>query len=124
MLLYAGGFLIASAIIGIVMERFVLHRLEALARHTAWEGDEFIITSLKGLSYYSCFLAGIYGASLQLPLDGRARDIVGKLVLVAILLLATVLMMRLASGFVLHYAKKAVLPSPSILTLSPLNLDG
>lgn len=116
MLFYAGGFLIASAVIGLVMERFVLHRLESLARHTAWEGDEYIISSLKGLTFYSFLLAGVYGASLQFRLDDRTRDIAGKIILVLLLLLVTVLMMRLASGFVTHYAKKAVLPSPSIFT--------
>lgn len=116
MLLYAGGILVASALTGLVLERFVLHRLEAVARHTAWEGDEYVINSLKGLTYYSCLLAGIYGAALQLPLEERIRAIAGKLILVALLLLVTVLMMRLASGFVMHYAKKAVFPSPSIFT--------
>jgi len=115
-LLYAGGFLVGSAIIGLAMERFVLHRFEALTRHTPWEGDEIIINSLKGLTFYSCLLAGIYGALLQLPLDGRTHDIAGKVLFVAFIMLATVLMMRLSSGFVSHYARKAVLPSTSIFT--------
>ena len=116
MILIAAGILIASAVSGLVMERFLLQRLEALARHTAWEGDEYIIKSLKGLTYYSCLLAGIYWASMQLPLNDRIRALAGKLILVLFLLLVTVLMMRLASGFVLHYAKKTLLPSPSIFT--------
>ncbi|MDD2541128.1 MAG: mechanosensitive ion channel family protein [Desulfuromonadaceae bacterium] len=94
----------------------MLRRLETLTRHTPWEGDDIVINSLKGLTFYSCLLAGIYGALLRLPFTDRAHDIAGKLILVAFLLLGTILMMRLASGFVLHYAKKAVLPSPSIFT--------
>ncbi len=116
MLLTAGGFLVAGAIIGLVMERFVLHRLELLTRHTPWEGDDIVISSLRGLTLYSCLLAGLYAALLRLPLDERAHAIAGKLVLVVFLMLVTVLMMRLASGFVLHYARQAVLPSPSIFT--------
>ncbi len=106
----------ASVVIGLVMERVILHRLEALAQHTSWEGDEIIVTSLKGLTLYSCLLAGIYLVSLRLPLDEHAGEIVGKLVLVAFLLLVTLFMMRLAAGFVSHYARKAVLPSTSIFT--------
>lgn len=106
----------ASLVIGLVMERVILHRLEALAQHTSWEGDEIIVTSLKGLTLYSCLLAGIYLVSLRLPLDEHAGEIVGKLVLVAFLLLVTLFMMRLAAGFVSHYARKAVLPSTSIFT--------
>lgn len=116
MSLSVGGLLMASVIIGLVMERVILHRLEALAQHTSWEGDEIIVTSLKGLTLYSCLLAGIYLVSLRLPLDEHAGEIVGKLVLVAFLLLVTLFMMRLAAGFVSHYARKAVLPSTSIFT--------
>lgn len=115
-LLAAGGFLIASIVVGLVMERFVLRRLGVLTRHTSWEGDDIVIRSLKGLVFYSCLLAGIYGASLHLPITERAQEIAGKLILVAFLMLVTVLMMRLSAGFVLHYARKAVLPSPSIFT--------
>lgn len=116
MLLTAGGLIVASAVIGLVMEKYVLHRLELLTRQTSWEGDEIIVTSLKGLTLYSFLLAGIYVALRRLPLDEQAHHFAGKLILVILLLLVTVLMMRLASGFVLHYAKKAVLPSPSIFT--------
>jgi small-conductance mechanosensitive channel len=115
-LLTAGAFIVSSAVIGLVMERFVLHRLEALARHTPWEGDEIVIVSLKGLTFYSCLLAGIYGASLRLPLDERTGDIAEKLILVVFLMIVTLFIMRLAAGFVSHYASKAVLPSTSIFT--------
>ena len=116
MALVAAGLVAASALIGFVMEKFLLHRLAALAKHTPWEGDEFVIRSLKGLTFYSFLLAGVYAALLRLPIDDRMRDIAGKLILVLFLVLVTVLMMRLASGFVAHYAKKAVLPSTSIFT--------
>ncbi|GFE60700.1 mechanosensitive ion channel family protein [Geobacter sp. AOG2] len=114
MLLTSACLLVASAVIGLIMEKFVLHRLEALTRRTAWEGDEIIITSLRGLTFYACFLAGSYGVSQFLHLNGRIRDISGKLLLVLFLLLITVFLMRLAAGFVSHYAKKAVLPATSI----------
>lgn len=116
MSLSVGGLLLASVVIGLVMERVILRRLEALTQHTSWEGDEIIVTSLRGLTLYSCLLAGIYLVSLRLPLDDHAGEITGKLVLVAFLLLVTLFMMRLAAGFVSHYARKAVLPSTSIFT--------
>lgn len=114
--IYPGIILAASVITGLLIETFVLHRLEKMARFTPWEGDEIVIVSLKGLMLYSSLLAGIYGASLRLPLDVRARDVVAKLCLVVFLLLLTLLMMRLATGFVSLYARKAVLPSQSIFT--------
>jgi small-conductance mechanosensitive channel len=105
---------VSGAVIGFILEKFVLHRLEKLARFTPWEGDEIVIDSLKGLVLYSCLLAGLYGATLRLPLDDRIRTIVGKVILILFLLIVTVVMMRMATGFVKHYAEKAVLPSTSI----------
>lgn len=104
----------ASIVIGLVLDKFVLHRLEKLAQFTPWEGDEIVIASLKGLVFYSCLLAGLYGATLRLPLDERLGLIVSKLILIIFLLIVTVVMVRLATGFVAHYAEKAVLPSTSI----------
>lgn len=115
-LLTAGVFIAASAVVGLLMERLILRRLMALTRHTPWEYDDIVITSLRGLTFYACLLTGIYGALMQLPVDERAHHIAGKLILVFFLMLATVLMMRMSAGFVLYYAKKTVLPSPSIFT--------
>ena len=110
----AGIIFVTSAVIGLFLEKFVLHHLEKVARFTPWEGDEIVIASLKGLALYSCVLAGLYGATLRLPLDDRIRTIVGKVILVLFLLIVTVVMVRLATGFVAHYAEKAVLPATSI----------
>lgn len=107
---------VACAVLGLFLEKFVLHRLGKMTRLTPWEGDKIIISSLKGLTLYSFLLAGIYGASLRLPLNERLGMIVGKLILVLFLLIVTVVMMRLATGFVAYYAEKAVLPSTSIFT--------
>jgi hypothetical protein len=49
-LLAASGIIISIAIIGLVIERFVLHRFDKLARLTLWDGDELIISSRKGLA--------------------------------------------------------------------------
>lgn len=105
---------VASAVIGLFLEKFVLRHLEKVARRTPWEGDEIVIASLKGLVLYSCLLAGLYGASLRLALDERIGGGVSKLILILFLLIVTVVMVRLATGVVAHYAEKAVLPSTSI----------
>lgn len=110
----AGIIFVASVVIGLLLEKIVLHRLAKVAQRTPWEGDEIVIASLKGLVLYSCLLAGLYGATLRLPLDERIGGVVNKLILVIFLLILTVVMVRLASGFVTHYAEKAVLPSASI----------
>lgn len=110
----AGLIFVSSAVIGLFMEKVVLHHLAKVARHTQWEGDEIVIASLKGLTLYSFLLGGLYGATLRLPLGERMGVITDKLILVFFLLLMTVVMMRLATGFVSHYAGKAVFPASSL----------
>ena len=110
----AGIIFSASIVIGLFLEKFMLHRLAKVAQLTPWEGDEIVIASLKGLVFYSCLLAGLYGATLRLTLDERMGVLVSKLILIIFLLIVTVVMVRLATGFVAHYAEKAVLPSTSI----------
>jgi len=41
-LLIASGFIITSAIIGLVIERFVLRRFDKSARLTPWAADEIL----------------------------------------------------------------------------------
>lgn len=113
-LLTSGGFVLAGAIIGLVMDKFVLRHLETLASRTPWKGDEIAFSSLRGLAFYSCLLAGFYGASVQIPFDDRTRDIVGKIIMIIFIIIFTIFLMRAATRFVSHYAEKAVLPSTSI----------
>ncbi len=110
------AFIAGGSLAGIIVERVILRRLRALTRRTPWEGDEVVISSLKGITFYALLIAGCYGALLRAPLAERTQVVAGKAILVLFLLLVTVLLVRLAAGFVTLYAKKAVLPSSSIFT--------
>lgn len=110
------AFIAGGALAGIIVEKVILRRLRTLTSRTPWEGDDVIVTSLKGVTFYAFFIAGVYGALLRTPLTEKTREVADKSILVLLLLLATVLLVRLAAGFVTLYAKKAVLPSTSIFT--------
>lgn len=110
------AFIAGGTLAGIIGEKVILRRLRTLTLRTPWEGDDVIVTSLKGVTFYAFFIAGVYGALLRTPLTEKTREVADKSILVLLLLLATVLLVRLAAGFVTLYAKKAVLPSTSIFT--------
>lgn len=110
------AFIAGGALAGIIVDNVILRRLRALTLRTPWEGDEVVVSSLKGITFYALLIAGSYGALLRAPLAQRTREVAGKAILVLFLLLVTVLLVRLAAGFVTLYAKKAVLPSTSIFT--------
>lgn len=115
-LVAAGMIFLASAIVGFFLERIVLHRFAQMAKVTPWEGDEIIVAALKGLLLYLSILAGLYAASLRIAVDERLRVIIDRGLLVIFLLILTLVMVRLTTGFVAHYAEKSILPSVSIFT--------
>lgn len=102
--------------VGLVLDKVVLRRLKVLASRTPWEGDEIVVDSLRGLLLYSALLTGLYGVATQVPMTVGLQRLAGNIFLVTIILVATLFFMRLAAGFVTHYAKKAVLPSISIFS--------
>ncbi|BET57569.1 mechanosensitive ion channel family protein [Geobacter sp. 60473] len=115
-ILKAAGILSSSLAVGLVLDKVVLRRLKVLASRTPWEGDEIVVDSLRGLLLYSALLTGLYGVATQVPMTVGLQRLAGNIFLVTIILVATLFFMRLAAGFVTHYAKKAVLPSISIFS--------
>ncbi|AJY68579.1 mechanosensitive ion channel family protein [Geobacter sulfurreducens] len=115
-ILKAAGILSSSLVVGLVLDKVVLRRLKVLASRTPWEGDEIVVDSLRGLLLYSALLTGLYGVATQVPMTVGLQRLAGNIFLVTIILVATLFFMRLAAGFVTHYAKKAVLPSISIFS--------
>ena len=115
-ILKAAGILSTSLLAGLVLDKVVLRHLKILARRTPWEGDEIVVDSLRGLLLYTALLSGLYGAAALFPLTVGQQRLTGNVFLVTIILIATLFFMRLAAGFVTHYAKKAVLPSISIFS--------
>lgn len=103
-------------LVGIVFERIVLHRLGKFAAQTKWEGNKVILFSLRGLTTICFLLLGIHIALPYIKAPERAVFTIQKVLLVSIVFLATVLLARIAVGFVKLYSRKteAVLPSTSI----------
>lgn len=112
----AAVMLAAGLLAGLVLDKVVLRRLEVITQRTPWEGDEIVVESLRGLLLYSALLTGLYAAAAQFPLTAGLQRLTDNMFLVTIILIATLFFMRLAAGFVTHYAKKAVLPSISIFS--------
>jgi small-conductance mechanosensitive channel len=109
--LIVGGFLI-----GVITEKFILAELRKIAERTKWEGDEIIIASLRRITSFWFFIGGVYGAVLSIPLNPTLLNLVQKALLVVVIFSVTVVLARLAVGFINLYAKRAegVLPSTTI----------
>jgi small-conductance mechanosensitive channel len=110
--------ILAGFIIGIIIERVLLAKLKGFAKRTSWEGDEIIINAIKGLVILWFGLAGIYAAFANLSFNTSIQTIIGKVVLVAVLFSATLVVSRIVVGFISLHGRKVEggIPSASLFT--------
>ncbi len=103
-------------IIGVAFERIVLDRLRKLAARTKWQGDEIIISSLRGLTTVSFLLLGVYLAIPYIKISAYAVAVLQKVLFVSVIFVAAIIFSRIAVGYVGLYSKRteAVLPPTSI----------
>lgn len=115
--------LLGGLVAGLVSERFLLPRLEQHAIRHQWPGEDLLITSLRGVTYVWFASAGIYLALLTVSLRPAVLHAVQKLLLIVLIPSVTLVLARIAGGFVTLYSRvvyrgrrAAALPSPSIVT--------
>lgn len=108
------GFLTAGIIIGFIVEKIFLFRIRKIAVKSRWEGGRVILHALKGVAFLWFVITGIYLAMLNLPIISPKLFAHLRMGLAIILILSvTVLISKLATGFVKLYTGR-VLPSTSI----------
>ena len=108
---------IAGTAGGILLERFILRRLRAVAERTRWQGDEVVISSLRGVTTLWLTLLGVYVALTLVQMPPRVYGLALKALLVLAVLSATLFLSRLAAGFLdLHLRSfRDVIPPTSLL---------
>lgn len=112
-------FMIGGALLlGYIIERLVLGHLRKLADKTPWRGDDILITALHGMTTVIAVLLGTYAACFFANLPQHVLTLVHKALIVLIIFTGTVILGRIAVGFVnLSTAREdGKLPSASILT--------
>lgn len=106
-------FLILSGLIlGLIFEKRVLTKLQAIANKTGWQGYEIIINSLRSITMLWFGVAGIFGATLSFPLSPSLEATIQKILLATLLGSATIVVSRLAVAFIKLYSSKGDGPSP------------
>ncbi len=109
--LIVGGFLV-----GLIFERIILVKLRKIAARTRWEGDEIIISGLRGVTILWFTLAGVYVATPFIPINPTVLSLLQKILLVIVIFSVTMALARITAGFIGLYSKKTkgVLPSTTI----------
>lgn len=109
--LIAGGFLA-----GLIVNKFVLARLEAAAERTKWNGDGIALNAVRGNVIIWFTLIGMYAALYRLPTDENLQSWLQKLLLVLVILSVTLAVARVAARLVTVYTNRVEGISTSIFT--------
>lgn len=109
-------FIIGGLVIGLVIEKIVFTILKKFFHQTKWEGNKVVLSTLRGVITLLFLIAGIYSAVLTLKISPNLSNILQKILSVGTIFLVTLVLSRLAVGFVNLYLKKTegVLPSTSL----------
>jgi small-conductance mechanosensitive channel len=109
----AAIYIIGGFVVGFVLEKIVLAELRHIAKKTPWKGDIVIINSLRGMVIIWLLIAGIYGAILSISMSPSLLIHLKKILLVIVLLSGTIVLAKMAAGFVSIYVQREDVPLPS-----------
>jgi len=103
-------------ILGALLERIVVGRLNALAARTSWEGDDIVIEALHGLFKWIGALVGFHLALYHATASPDLGGWIQKSTVIVAVMVATVFASRAAVGFVKLSTRtvEGVVPSMSI----------
>jgi small-conductance mechanosensitive channel len=92
---------------GVVAETIVFRRLRALAARTKCDVDDVIAESLRRMPFAWFTLAGVYGAVRSGEMSPGAVGTAEKAIVVLAILTVTIVLARMARGFIDSYGKRA-----------------
>jgi len=120
-----GGIVLASAALGLFLQKVVLARLGRAAKKSAAVWDDVLIKSLKGVIFIWVLLAGAEGALKYLRLRPSADRLLTQAITILAILSVTYFAARLASGYVnLGLGRVAGFPVSFLRNLTWLAVGG
>lgn len=96
---------LGGVILGFIIERQGLKRLQTLSARLRWGGADVIISSLKGLILLWFVLGGAFAAILTLPINSQLHLTLQKGLLAAAIASGTLIVARLSVGFVRYFTE-------------------
>ncbi len=118
----AGGILL-----GFVTDKILMLKLEAFVKTTEWKGDDIILEALKGVIFLWFILLGIYAGMLTAGLPAATFLLLHKTLLVLWLFSATMVLARIAVGFIRCYSSNdsgAIKSTTIFITIARLLIFG
>ncbi len=109
---------ITCLLAGILIEKIIFKKLKKFAKKTKWRGGEIIVQSLHRWIIFWFFLAGVYGALSNLPINQSLQKLIYKIILVLAGLSVTFILAKLSGNSVSLFGEKIkdVFPATSLLS--------
>lgn len=111
------GIIVAGVVAGLFLEKVILRWLHILAERTEWEVDNIVVQSIRGVPIFWGAAGGVYLAILTLDISDRIADVLGKMLIVAILWSVTIIAARVTATLTSTYGSRDVsfLPATSLI---------
>ncbi|TAH24792.1 MAG: mechanosensitive ion channel family protein [Cytophagales bacterium] len=103
---FTSSYLFPIIIIGVgvlfafVFDKIILRKLAKMAANTEWEGDDILIKALRNISILPIVVMSIYWASFHVDISDFVHQKIEKYTIVVMLSIFTIMMSRIAVGFV------------------------
>jgi len=112
------AWLTGGLVMGLLFEKIVMRKVHAIAVRTRWEGDELVISALRGVVFVWFVAAGLYGAVHNSGIHPAYHTNIDKGLLIIIVFSVTVAVSRLSVNFVSLYSSRigGVLVSTAIFS--------
>lgn len=109
------GIAVVAGVVAAGALHLVLRRLQGRAQRTATTGDDLLLYALRDLASWALVVVGLWIGSAQLPLSRTAEVWWRRILLAALVLLATLVLARVVTGLVRRMlARTGVASSASI----------
>lgn len=79
-------FISGSLILGFLFQKIIVQKLQKISVHTRWKGDDIFIAALSKIVSIWFFLAGLYAAFLEIPVDDKLRMLLYQILLILFIL--------------------------------------
>ncbi|KUK13147.1 MAG: hypothetical protein PWQ16_1112 [bacterium] len=111
---------LVAILVGVLLERFILRKLESIASEAKWKGFGVILGSLKGWIIFWSVLIGVYIAILGLLIRATFLTLIKNVLLVLGIISATFVIARIVEGFINIYQERAKPVLPGITLFSTI----
>jgi small-conductance mechanosensitive channel len=110
--------ILASFLLGFLVERVILRMFIRMTAKTRWKGDDAAFKSLKGILFIWVVCAGTYYATVNLPLSGEMHELVRQVLTLVVIASLTILASRVSIAMVNLYSGriKGIFASTSIFS--------